>query len=407
MTESSSQNANVVAERLRVWNSKAVAEVIQFRDETTIVIPREFLRAAAEFCRQDAKLQYNLLSAATCVDRFPHEPRFELNYQLVSIPRREKVRLKVRVLGNDPVVDSLVQVWPGANWLEREIFDLFGIRFNGHPDLRRILMWDEFVDHPMRKDYREPDDYEYEPTPHDDVLEDDYLAALLTAAEANPDAAVVYSDIQSIGTRDGVIRQPTIAGSPFARQLSLLRYHYSAVAFRGLTRISALRSILPMAGNPCENFAADTVWMARQALAGNLVRVPRALYRKRYHANNTHAQWSAWPYERRVTAWIRHCLDMLAEALKASNTPSERRMLHGAARMRLLQRATSTSPYHEDLVGMNLLARARLRSRFDAAAARRPDVGPPETAGRFGTGSRAVSALTRMLAGRTLQGLVE
>ncbi len=243
--------------------------------------------------------------------------------------------------------------------------------------------------------------------PHDDVLEDDYLAALLTAAEANPDAAVVYSDIQSIGTRDGVIRQPTIAGSPFARQLSLLRYHYNAVAFRGLTRISALRSILPMAGNPCENFAADTVWMARQALAGNLVRVPRALYRKRYHANNTHAQWSAWSYERRMTAWIRHCLDMLAEALKASNTPSERRLLHGAARMRLLQRATSTGPYHKDLVGMNLLARARLRSRFDAAAARRPDVGPPETAGRFGTGSRAVSALTRMLAGRTLQGLVE
>ncbi len=153
MTESSSQNANVVAERLRAWNPKAVAEVIQFRDETTIVIPREFPRAAAEHCRQDAKLQYNLLSAATCVDRFPHEPRFELNYQLVSIPRREKVRLKVRVSGDDPVVDSLVPVWPGANWLEREIFDLFGIRFNGHPDLRRILLPDDWEGHPLRRDY--------------------------------------------------------------------------------------------------------------------------------------------------------------------------------------------------------------------------------------------------------------
>jgi len=153
VTESSSQNANVVAERLRAWNSKAVAEVIQFRDETTIVILREFLRAAAEHCRQDAKLQYNLLSAATCVDRFPHEPRFELNYLLVSIPRRERVRLKVRVSGNDPVVDSLVPVWPGANWLEREIFDLFGIRFNGHPDLRRILLPDDWEGHPLRRDY--------------------------------------------------------------------------------------------------------------------------------------------------------------------------------------------------------------------------------------------------------------
>jgi len=153
VTESSSQNANVVAEHLRSWNSKAVAEVIEFRGDTTIVIPREFLRAAAERCRQDAKLQYDLLSAATCVDRFPHEPRFELIYQLVSIPRREKVRLKVRVSGNDPVVDSLVPVWPGANWLEREIFDLFGIRFHGHPDLRRILLPEDWEGYPLRRDY--------------------------------------------------------------------------------------------------------------------------------------------------------------------------------------------------------------------------------------------------------------
>ena len=66
---------------------------------------------------------------------------------------------------------SLTPIWRSAEFQEREIFDLYGVRFDGHPDLRRILMWDEFVDHPMRKDYREPDDYEYEPTPHDDVLE--------------------------------------------------------------------------------------------------------------------------------------------------------------------------------------------------------------------------------------------
>jgi NADH-quinone oxidoreductase subunit C len=153
VTESSSQNANVVAEQLRAWNAKAVAEVIQFRDETTIVVPRELLRATAERCREQKALQYNLLTDATCVDRYPHEPRFELKYHLVSIPRREKVRLTVRLSGIDPVVDSLVPVWPGANWLEREIFDLFGIRFNGHPDLRRILLPDDWEGYPLRRDY--------------------------------------------------------------------------------------------------------------------------------------------------------------------------------------------------------------------------------------------------------------
>jgi len=153
VTESSSKNANVVAECLRSWNAKAVAEVIEFRGETTIVVPREFLRATAERCRENAKLQYNFLTDATCVDRTPAEPRFELNYHLVSIPRREKVRLRVWVSGIDPVVDSLVPVWPGANWLEREVFDLFGIRFTGHPDLRRILLPDDWEGHPLRRDY--------------------------------------------------------------------------------------------------------------------------------------------------------------------------------------------------------------------------------------------------------------
>jgi NADH-quinone oxidoreductase subunit C len=153
VTETFSQNANVVAELLRSWNPKAVAEVSEFRGETTIVVPRELLRAAAEHCRQHAGLQYNLLTDATCLDRYPHEPRFELNYHLVSIPRREKVRMKVKLSGNDPVVDSLVPVWPGANWLEREIFDLFGIRFSGHPDLRRILLPDDWEGYPLRRDY--------------------------------------------------------------------------------------------------------------------------------------------------------------------------------------------------------------------------------------------------------------
>ncbi len=153
MAENSNQNTNVVVERLRAWSSNAISEVIEFRGETTIVVPRNLLRDVAERCRGDKDLRFNLLSDATCVDRYPLEPRFELNYQLVSIPRRERLCLQVRLSTSDPVVDSLVPVWPGANWLEREIFDLFGIRFNGHPDLRRILMPDDWEGHPLRKDY--------------------------------------------------------------------------------------------------------------------------------------------------------------------------------------------------------------------------------------------------------------
>ena len=153
MTENTSQRASVVAEQLRAWNPNAIEEVIEFRGETTIVVPRKILRAVAEHCRDHAELQFNLLTDATCVDRFPHEPRFELSYHLVSIPRRDKIRLKVRLSGSDTVVDSLVPVWPGANWLEREIFDLFGIRFEGHPDLRRILLPEDWEGYPLRKDY--------------------------------------------------------------------------------------------------------------------------------------------------------------------------------------------------------------------------------------------------------------
>jgi NADH-quinone oxidoreductase subunit C len=153
VTEATSQNANVVVEGLRSWSANAISEVIEFRGETTIVVARNVLRDVAQRCRDEEKLQFNLLTDATCVDRFPMEPRFELNYHLVSIPKRQKVRLRVRLSGSDPAVDSLVPVWPGANWLEREIFDLFGIRFADHPDLRRILLPDDWEGHPLRKDY--------------------------------------------------------------------------------------------------------------------------------------------------------------------------------------------------------------------------------------------------------------
>jgi NADH-quinone oxidoreductase subunit C len=87
------------------------------------------------------------------VDRYPAEPRFEAVYRLLSLERSERLCLKVRLPGDDPAVDSVVPVWPGANAFEREVFDLFGIRFAGHPDLRRIVMPEDWEGHPLRKDY--------------------------------------------------------------------------------------------------------------------------------------------------------------------------------------------------------------------------------------------------------------
>lgn len=144
---------NPVVHKLREWDAQAVAEVIEFRDETTVVVPRERLQRAAEYLASEPSLRFSFLSDITTVDRFPLEPRFEVNYHLLSLDRRERLRLKVRLGGSDPVVHSVIPVWPTANWHERENFDLFGIRFEGHPDLRRILMPDDWEGHPLRKDY--------------------------------------------------------------------------------------------------------------------------------------------------------------------------------------------------------------------------------------------------------------
>jgi len=146
-------NASAVIERLRAWKPESVAQVIEYRGETTIVVPHKLLLATAKQCKEDSELNFNQLSDATCVDRFPNEPRFELNYQLLSIPRLARIRLRTSISGQEPVIDSLEPVWPGANWMEREIFDLFGIRFEGHSDLRRILLPEEFEGAPLRRDF--------------------------------------------------------------------------------------------------------------------------------------------------------------------------------------------------------------------------------------------------------------
>jgi NADH-quinone oxidoreductase subunit C len=139
--------------RLLAWNPSAVTGVKFDRDEMTIHVDRANIREACAVLRDDAECVFNFLSDITCVDWYPAEPRFEVIYHLLSIPKKERVRLKVRLDSASPAVESLCSVWPGANYFEREVFDLFGIRFTGHPYLRRLLMPEDWEGHPLRKDY--------------------------------------------------------------------------------------------------------------------------------------------------------------------------------------------------------------------------------------------------------------
>jgi NADH-quinone oxidoreductase subunit C len=121
------------------------------RGETTLELDAARILAVCGFLKREQK--FERLSTVTAVDRHPAEPRFEVVYHLHSVERNLRLRLKCRVGGETPEIDSVTPVWRGANWYEREVFDLFGIRFKGHPDLRRIMLPEEWEGHPLRKDY--------------------------------------------------------------------------------------------------------------------------------------------------------------------------------------------------------------------------------------------------------------
>ena len=123
------------------------------RDELTVWINSIHLIGALNLLRTDSNTRFAVLADLTALDWFPSEPRFELVYSLLSHERHERIRVKVKVSGADPYIESVTGVWAGASPFEREVFDLFGIRFQAHPDLRRILMPDDWEGHPLRKDY--------------------------------------------------------------------------------------------------------------------------------------------------------------------------------------------------------------------------------------------------------------
>lgn len=116
------------------------------------------LPAILAFCRDDEALRFDMLMDLTAADYLTYPgrddgPRFEVVYHLYSVPHNQRLRVKAGVDEDAPVVPSAVPLWPSANWFEREVWDMFGLRFDGHPDLRRLLLYEEFVGHPLRKDY--------------------------------------------------------------------------------------------------------------------------------------------------------------------------------------------------------------------------------------------------------------
>jgi NADH-quinone oxidoreductase subunit C len=149
-------DAAAVVARLVERFSSSIAETHAHRGDHTVVVARGALRDLLRACRDD--YAFDMLTDLTAVDalRLPGRedgPRFDVVYHLYAIEENRRLRVTVRVDEDDPWVPTAVALWPIANWFEREVWDMFGIRFEGHPDLRRLLLYEEFVGHPLRKDY--------------------------------------------------------------------------------------------------------------------------------------------------------------------------------------------------------------------------------------------------------------
>jgi NADH-quinone oxidoreductase subunit C len=149
MADMADNNRAVI--KLKEKFASSILEVKEFRGEVTVTVKKEDIVAVCRCLRDE--LRYNLLTDLTAVDYLGKEPRFMVVYNLYSIPNKDRLRLKAPVAEGDSTIDTVTTLWDSANWVEREVYDLFGITFVGHPDPRRILMTDDWVGHPLRKDY--------------------------------------------------------------------------------------------------------------------------------------------------------------------------------------------------------------------------------------------------------------
>ncbi len=143
---------NLAVKKLKERFPASVLEVNVFRDEVNVTVQKLDIVEICKFLYSDQDLQYQMLTDLCGVDFLPATPRFEVVYLLYSMKNQQRLRLKTRVGESEPCL-SVESIWKAANWLEREVYDLFGIPFDNHPDLRRILMWDGYEGHPLRKDF--------------------------------------------------------------------------------------------------------------------------------------------------------------------------------------------------------------------------------------------------------------
>jgi len=131
----------------------AVEETHARLGDATARVGRSRIVEVLQLLRDDPELEFEMLTDLTAVDYLGEKPRFEVVYHLYSVAKNHRVRIKVRVPEDEPEIASSVSLWPSADWMEREAWDLYGIHFRGHPDLRRILLYEQFDGHPLRKDY--------------------------------------------------------------------------------------------------------------------------------------------------------------------------------------------------------------------------------------------------------------
>jgi NADH/F420H2 dehydrogenase subunit C len=142
-----------IAEKIKGRFPDEFVETREHRGQLAVTVKKDRIVDICRFLHDDPDLAFNHITDVTAVDYPNDEERFEVVYHFYSIPKNQRIRLKARVREEDCAIDSVSGVWQGANFMEREVYDLMGIRFNGHPDLRRILLPDDFDGHPLRKDY--------------------------------------------------------------------------------------------------------------------------------------------------------------------------------------------------------------------------------------------------------------
>lgn len=146
-------DASVTLKKLIERFPDSILETHSYRGDDTAVVKKEDILDICTFLRDDESLRYNCMMDLTAVDYLGKEPRFEVVYHLYSLKYNRRVRIKARVPESDCSIGSIVAIWPSSNWFEREVFDMYGIIFKEHPELRRILLYEGFEGHPLRKDY--------------------------------------------------------------------------------------------------------------------------------------------------------------------------------------------------------------------------------------------------------------